>query len=690
MRSTKRIFSALFFAILCLLFVFGNSQSQESAAEIFEKAFYYEDVQGNLQKAIELYEQILKQFPENRVIAAKAQLHVGLCYEKLGLQEAEKAFQNVVDNYPDQKDAVKKAQEKLSILQKAKAIVEEEDSGFKMTEIPINPDINAWAFISPDGKKLASVSVNGDIWVTDIASGKEIRLTQTPEYDFWCFWSPDSQKIAYMDAPNNLYVVSAQGGPPATLIKVDENLAKEHGGYWPTGWSADSQKINCWTLKKGLIAIPISGGDWEDVFKYSSPEQRETYEYLSLSPNEEFLSYHNENSGNKDIYIMPAEGGESVQITDHPAKDSSAGWSYDGRWLLFISNRNGNDEFWIIGISQDGKREGEPFQIPFLATVPTNSAVCWTKDNQIGLSYGKQISNLFISNVEGGEEIQLTHMESGDWFPKWSPDNRYIAFISDRGGKEDVWIVPVQGGESKNISGLLTARPEVKFTRGIVWHPNGRSVSCWVINGDNRETWTMDIQSGQVKKIPFDYDGYLQGMDWSPDGKRIAFQYSRPDTQNPIEDSEVKSNIYTVSAEGGEPIRMTKVKENGSSFYLPRWSPDGKRIAFRDNDGRIWIVSSDGGEPQAITDKSSEFIWDIIWSPDGENIFFSGVEEEKEQPKSIFYSVSSQGGEPRILNRTEGIGDLSPDGKKIVYKKNMKSINQYWLLANFLPEKKQN
>ena len=126
MRSAKKIFFAFFLAGLCSFFVFGNSTSQESAAEIFEKAFYYEDVQGDLEKAIELYEQVLKQFPENREIAAKAQLRIGLCYEKLGFKEAEKAFQKVVDNYPDQTEAVKLAREKLSILERARAIIEEE------------------------------------------------------------------------------------------------------------------------------------------------------------------------------------------------------------------------------------------------------------------------------------------------------------------------------------------------------------------------------------------------------------------------------------------------------------------------------------------------------------------------------------------------------------------------------------
>ena len=103
MRKTKNMSLVLFFSAFVLLFLFVDLSSQQTAEELFEKALYMEEAQGDLQKAIGLYEQILKQFPENREIAAKAQLHIGLCYEKLGLQEAPKAFQKVLDDFPEQK-----------------------------------------------------------------------------------------------------------------------------------------------------------------------------------------------------------------------------------------------------------------------------------------------------------------------------------------------------------------------------------------------------------------------------------------------------------------------------------------------------------------------------------------------------------------------------------------------------------
>ncbi|MFC2160833.1 tetratricopeptide repeat protein [Acidobacteriota bacterium] len=683
MRRAKKIFFPFLLFAFCLIFVFGNFSAQESAEEIFEKAFYYEDVQGDLEKAIELYEQILKQFPENREIAAKAQLQIGICYEKQGLQDAEEAFQKVIDNYPDQTEIYKAAQEKLSILQRAKAIVEKEEQGLKMIPIPWDRGKYWFYTISPDGKKLAGLTGKLDIWITDIASGEEVQITNTGK-EGWIYWAPDSQKLASMDANGDFKVVPVQGGTPKILFKPPET-SEEFGGFMPTSWSLDCQHINCWFYKKGLFAIPISGGEWKEIFTYSNPEDTETHTFPILSPNEKFLVY-SDTTGNKDIYIMPAEGGEPTQLTDHPAKDVGRLLSYDGRWLIFNSNRNGKNERWIIGISPDGKREGVPFQVPLLSEANLGMAG-WTKENQIAFAYSKTISNLFMSNADGSEENQLTNMEWWDGAARWSPDGQSIAFISDRGGKTDIWLMPAQGGEPKNIS----AHSGVGGLGNLTWHPNGLSISS--VAGPSQGILNIDIENGSAERIPFEFFNLVQGMDWSPDGKRIAFCFFHP---SDIEDSQLAKNphVYTIPSEGGEAVILTKVEEDNLSCGSPRWSPDGKKIAFADDTGRVWVANSEGGDPRAITDAIKEKsvgtimgAWVVGWSPDGENIFFHrGRGGEKEERG--YYSVPSQGGALQKLNIEASDLDVSPDGKKYVYNRITKNINEYWLLENFLPEKK--
>ena len=133
--SQKKKMSMVIFLLVGVSLLFSKLSQQETAKELFEKAVYLEETKGDLEKAIAVYDRIIKEFPDDRAIAAKAQLQIGMCFEKLGLKEAEKAFQKVVDNYPDQQEAVKTAQEKLSILQQAKAIIQRDAADYKVTKL---------------------------------------------------------------------------------------------------------------------------------------------------------------------------------------------------------------------------------------------------------------------------------------------------------------------------------------------------------------------------------------------------------------------------------------------------------------------------------------------------------------------------------------------------------------------------
>ncbi len=99
-------------------------QAEENPAVLLERAVQLETIEGDLDAAIALYKRIVEKFGDRRSVAAKAQFHIGLCYEKLGLTEAQKAYQKVLDNFPEQQETVKLAREKLSLLPTARAALE--------------------------------------------------------------------------------------------------------------------------------------------------------------------------------------------------------------------------------------------------------------------------------------------------------------------------------------------------------------------------------------------------------------------------------------------------------------------------------------------------------------------------------------------------------------------------------------
>ena len=103
MEYKKKSLSLLLLLVVCLFFSTATAFSQQSSGQLFEKALYTEEVKGELQNAIDLYQQILESDPENRQITAKSLFQMGMCYEKLGNQEAQKAYQRIIQEFADQK-----------------------------------------------------------------------------------------------------------------------------------------------------------------------------------------------------------------------------------------------------------------------------------------------------------------------------------------------------------------------------------------------------------------------------------------------------------------------------------------------------------------------------------------------------------------------------------------------------------
>ncbi|MBU4255009.1 MAG: hypothetical protein KJ727_10490, partial [Acidobacteria bacterium] len=632
---------------------------------------------------------IIKDFPKEREIAAKAQLQIGICYEKLGLEGAQKAYQDVINNYPEQSETVKTAKEKLSFLQKTKELVEKGVKEHIVTKIYESTE-KSFGFISPDGDKLALVGLEGDIWLREITSGKEKRLTQTPSFKYWCFWSPDSETIAYLDALNGLYVVHVKGGEPRALIKSDSDFIKEGNYAWPTGWTSDSKMILCQVPKRGLCAIPVSGGEWKDIFELPDGKTEEDFSLLSLSPNGKFLAYESQN----DIYIMPLKGGKSIQVTNHPFPDSWPVWSFDGQWISFYSARSGSSEIWVKRISPDGHPEGEPIQVSRGETL-RNTFYNWVKEGKIGISMAIGGSNIFIKDLETGKETQLTNILSPERNPRWSPDGRQIAFVSFRDAA-DLLMIPTGGGEARKLTINVPNPNENRYITRPSWRPDGKELIFGGFFGnDNRGIWIVPVEGGVPQKLEFGFDMGVDVCDVSPDGAYIAFDYIGSKEGNPIEGARTfEKDIYVIPFKGGAPQRITLIEKSGQSFRSPRWSPDGKRLAFTSEDwfaynegkesNEIWVCEFPDGEPGSITEKMKGGGTHLSWSPDGKTIIFSKVEQNKEQ----IYTVPSDGGEIKKINIEGSSPDFSPDGTKIAYGKRKQGKVEYWLVENFLPKTK--
>jgi Tol biopolymer transport system component len=681
-----------------LVSIAGIARQAEDPGVLLRAAIEKEDVDGNLQAAIDLYKQIVAKYSDNRPVSAKALLRLGGCYEKLGEQQAglaQKAFERVIENYPDQTEAVKLAREKLAAVLRARALIEKGDREFKITKV--HTEKSRSGYFSPDGKKLALMDQKGnslDIWLRDIVSGQEVRILSTTGDLHDCFWSPDSQWIAYVNGTNSVVILPAAGRQPKTIIDSAPEVQGDGDYVWPMGWTSDSKKLIVQDTARGLFAIPVAGGNLEEIYRFPDPKKaKERDEWLTLSPDGKLIAFQSTRGGNQDIYVMPVQGGEPVRITDDPASDEWPLWSYDGRWLAFDSSRSGRNETWVVRIAPDGRPEGRPIQ----ATRGGGGGV-WTQDGRIAYSTSKERTHVFVANADGSGEVQLTKSHEWNVVPRWSPDGKSIAFGSHSGEKwgTAVFTVPANGGDEK----LLTVGGF------FAWSSDGRQVAFSA--GTLRPPATAKIAiipaaGGEAREL-MSYDGALTDLDWSPDGRSIAFSYARgKEAKNPIPGSRMDiEDIYIISASGGLPTRITQLEKKGFRFTTPRWSPDGKKIAFRSLDYEgfekghlsepisIYTMEIGGKEPKLVTNEFED--WWFCWSPDGRSIIFPKQEKDSPGPYGAdrrLYKVSADGGTPEKLNILGRMPDFTRDGKKIAYSRVSESGREFWFVENFLPVEKK-
>ena len=245
--------------------------AQQTPQELYQAALYQEEVQGDLQRAISLYQRILTDGSVDRAVAAKAQLHVGLCYETLGRAEAERAYERVISDYADQAEVVGEARTHLAALRPAvgrgpvaRRLLSGDDT-----------DINNLMIVtpSPDGELVAYTHLGSDqaLCVRDLATGKERCLASgLPEaMNFSPVWSPDGKRLAFLSAvmttgSGEIKVVDL--GSRAVTAIPGTRTENQHPRSWyrnltPMDWSRDGRFLLCRTAV-GADATDACSSRW--------------------------------------------------------------------------------------------------------------------------------------------------------------------------------------------------------------------------------------------------------------------------------------------------------------------------------------------------------------------------------------------------------------------------------------------
>jgi Tol biopolymer transport system component len=712
MRHGRKIHFVLFLTSACLLFVFGNLPSQESAAEYLEKAFYYEDVQGDLQKAIELYEKILKQFPESREIAAKAQLHIGLCYEKLGLQEAPKAFQKVLNDFPEQKEAVDVAREKLSQFSRVRAAIEKVDREFNIRKVWAGPGTDILGAPSPDGKYLSFVDWNtGDLAVRDLTTGKNRRLTdkgswfESNEFALFSKWSHDGKKIVYnwlnKEECFDLRIVELDD-PKPRILYIMEKMEYIH----PFDWSPDGHNILAGVYQEPKIAevglISVEDGsfrvlkDTDKEFEGLSPP------VLIFSPGGKHIAFsfpQNEDTQNCDIFLMSIDGKHETPLISHPMNDLLLGWAPDGKWIFFVSNRTGTRDAWIAGVDN-----GELIQSPVMIKKDVGffHPMGFTRNGSYYYGVDTQMTDIYSIQVDSNTGKILSppkkatlHYEGSNRYPAYSSDGKYLAYVSYRGprplSRSVLCIRDVQTGKERELNPGLSG-----FTSPR-WSPDGRFISVEVEDkkDDNYGICLIDTQTGVIDPIiQIEPTEVIFSHRWSKDGKTIFYTRSEPEAK--VLPHLKKSHIYVHDVASGQEKMLSGSPSDAKDIDI---SPDGQMLVLLNRDVKrtLRVIPTSGGESRDLYsfEQGGGAIISPTWIAGGKFILFLQEKTDSDEPYTHYeiVRIPAEGGELQRLGleMTEFRHfSAHPDGQQIVFHSRGSDTKwpEVWVMENFLPKEK--
>jgi Tol biopolymer transport system component len=702
--KSKAIVSAGLALVVALVLA---GAGQQSAEQIYKTGLYEEEVGGNLQKAIEIYQDILQRFPDNREIAAKAQLHIGLCYEKLGLKEAERAFQKVIADYPERLEEVKTAKEKLSFILRTRSITGVADKGLSVRLLWSGPDADSVGKASPDGMFLSFIDKEtANLSIKELASGKTSIVTnkepwgKSYEFAVNSCWSPDGKKLAYgwfnKDNSIELRTVDTDGSNVRVLYQQKNEMA------FPVAWSPDGMSIAVTLIKDFYTSYNLSLISVEDgslkILK-TAKLLKTAPKNMTFTPDGRYLVVdlpQKDDDPKHDIFALSVDGQKEIRIAEHPADDSVLDWIPGSDDLLFLSDRTGTQDAWAVAFA-DGQTRGEPRLVR--KDLGQATPLGLSREGSFFYRLGSEMTDIVIASIDLEKQTLIEPPKilplpvvGANYQPQWSPDGKYLAYLSNpRSGpggesKPALWIRSADTGEAREITTNLQsiARPS--------WAPDGRSL--FIVGNDGKTflaLYQVDVQTGRTTfLIDSEPGANIKFIAPAQDGKSVYYTY--------FEFAKKRCRIMSIGLSNRE-IRELYRQEAPPDIGGLRVSPDGKSLIFgtivADGSWVLKAIPLPGGPPREIFKpkaSASGIRASSFWSPDGKRIFFFMDASKGKDKRSELWSVPAEGGEPQSLGLSINMNptsvSLHPDGRRLVFSISQPSA-EVWVMENFLPVEKK-
>ena len=510
-----------------------------------------------------------------------------------------------------------------------------------LTAIAGYADTPLWmrdARISPDGTEIA-FCYKGDIYKVASQGGTATQLTTQETYECTPVWSPDGKQLAFAsDRHGNfdVFVMPANGGAARRL--TTNSAGELPSAFTPDGkyvlFSAAIQDPASSALfptsaMTELYRVPITGGRTEQVL--GTPAEAVCFDksgkrflYQDRKGFEDEWRKHHTSSITRDIWIYDVQTGKHTNLTQHAGEDRNPVLTPDGQTVYFLSERNGGSfNVYSFPLSQPQSVKGitnfQTHPVRFLS-MSDNGTLCYGYDGEIytqsngaapqkvniniirddqpqlnNLSFssgassatvspdGKQIAfivrgEVFVTASDYATTKQITHTAAREAGVTFAPDNRTLAYASERDGNWQLYLAKIVRKEDPNFPNATLVKEEVLLPSSTVeraypqFSPDGKELA---FIEDRIRLMVVNLETKAVRQIT---DGSIWystgggfGYAWSPDGKWFTLEFIG-NKHDPY------SDIGLVSAQGGGEI--VNLTNSGYSSGSPRFALDGNAILF--------------------------------------------------------------------------------------------------------------
>jgi tricorn protease len=534
----------------------------------------------------------------------------------------------------------------------------------------------------------------GDIWTVPAAGGTARRLTSHPGLELFPKFSPDGRWIAFSGQYNGtrqVFVISVDGGEPRQLTFYNEVAAlPPRGGYdnRVLGWTPDGRNV---VFRANRVAmsdrlgrpylIPVEGGTEQPLpiteaggVSYSPDGSKVAFTPIS----NEFRGWKRYRGGQSpDVWIYDLKGNTSEQITTGHEQDMLPVWLGDTIYYLSdrertmnvyaydtrskktrkVTNHTDYDASWPSGSGDElvyeqggyvyrldaksGKSERVPIKlfgdfpdtVPYFVNVKDFVETFSISPSGARALFGAR-GDIYTAPAKEGEVRNLTDSQGvREFAPAWSPDGRWVSYLSDRTGEYEIYVRPSDGtGAERRVStdGDVWRYP-------AVWSPDSRMLAY----GDKRQRLRIvDVATGRTTDVDRGTRNDITSYNWAPDSRWIAYAKLGPNQFSEIW-------VYSLASN-----KSQKLSGGMYSDTEPVFDPKGRYLYFLSN--RDFNLTFSAFEFNYLYTNPTRVYVGLL-AADGPALFLPGSDEERSktserpltQPPNPAQTQPAQGARPQ-------------------------------------------